>query len=127
MSNNASTKRSRRWRNLNRDKYNTYMKSYKTTSIEEMYLDHDELWFEKDPRKRKQVKRATPSWANHEEIRQIYKKCIELRLRYPKMGFVVHHIIPISHPHICGLHVPENLSVVSTSLKMKLGRKFHKK
>lgn len=100
------------------------MREYRDASITSMLEDPDEIWFEKEPRKRKALKQATPTWADREEIRRIYEKCDELNQRYPGTGFVVHHVIPISHRQVCGLHVPENLKVVSLSMKKKLGRKF---
>ncbi|RMH17169.1 MAG: hypothetical protein D6698_08705 [Gammaproteobacteria bacterium] len=89
-----------------------------------MLLDPNEIWFTKDYRKRKKLKQATPAWANHRAIREIYQQCLHLNQQYPGMGFTVHHIIPISHPKVCGLHVPENLTIVSNSAKQLLGRKF---
>jgi len=122
-----STNRTRRWRNANPGRHNTYMRRYRNTPIYMMLNDEDEIWFEKDPRKRKLVKQATPRWADADAIRNVYKKCEELNQRYPRVGFVVHHIIPISHPVICGLHVDGNLKVVSKAVKKVLGRKFSSK
>lgn len=121
MRKNTSTNRTRKWRKANKDKHNQYMREYRSKSRD------DGIWRESDPRKRKALIRATPPWADREEILRIYEKCDQLNRRYPAMGFTVHHTIPISHPKVCGLHVPENLQVVSASLKMKLGRKFHLK
>jgi len=92
-----------------------------------MLLDHEEIWFEFDARKRKALKQATPPWVKSEAIREIYHKCNELNNTYPDTGFVVHHIIPIRHPKVCGLHIPENLKIVSLNMKSILGRKFNSK
>jgi hypothetical protein len=124
MHKNTSTSRTRQWRTLNRDRHNTYHQSYRNTSIEEMLADPDEIWFVKEPRRRKALIRATPAWADRDAIRLVYEKCALVNRRYPGTGFVVHHIIPISHPRVCGLHVAENLRVVSKSMKAKLGRRF---
>lgn len=124
MRKNTSTPRTRRWRNANKDRHNQYMREYRSPSLQSLLDDPDEFWFEKDPRKRKALIRATPSWADLEEIRRIYEKCEELNRRYPATGFVVHHIVPISHAKVCGLHVPQNLKVVSKGMKRKLGRRL---
>lgn len=121
---NSTTNRTRRWRERNRDKHNTYMREYRSAAPEQMLGDPDEIWFEKDPRKRKLLKQATPKWVDNNRIRAFYAKAADLNRRYPDTGFVVHHVIPISHPKVCGLHVPENLQVVSRRMKAGLGRKF---
>ncbi len=125
VSTNKTTVRTRRWREANRAEYNQYMKNHRSTKIEQMIGDDDEIWFEKEPRKRAALKRATPPWADHAEIRQVYKKCVELNLKYPDLNFVVHHIIPVSHPSVCGLHIASNLEIVSGSRKKQLGRRFN--
>jgi hypothetical protein len=124
---NISTQRVRVWREANRTQYNQYMKDYRITSIGEFLSDPDEIWFERDARKRRALKLATPDWVDHTDIRRIYQKCMELNNQYPATGFVVHHIIPISHPKVCGLHIAENLKVVSLSMKLLVGRKFNSK
>jgi len=124
---NNSTSRTRAWRKAHKDEYNRYMRDYRNTSIMEFLSDPDEIFFIRDSRKRKKLKQSTPVWADHSEIRMIYQKCMELNQQYPNTGFVVHHIIPISHPKVCGLHVSGNLKIVSKSMKRLLGRKFNSK
>lgn len=98
------------------------MRKYRGAGYSE--FDQDEIWFERDARKRALLKQATPGWADHDAIRAVYRKCDELNRRYPATTFVVHHLIPIAHPRVCGLHVADNLKVVSLNVKKKLGRKF---
>lgn len=123
----TSTVRTRKWRENNRHRHNDYLRNYRNRSISDMLLDHNEIWFEFDARKRKALKQATPPWVKSEAIREIYHKCNELNNIYPNTGFVVHHIIPIRHPKVCGLHIPENLKIVSLNMKSILGRKFNSK
>lgn len=47
---------------------------------------------------------ATPPWIEPKALREVYAR------RMP--GQVIDHIIPITHPRVCGLHVPWNLAVV---------------
>ena len=121
----SSTTRTQRWRSNNQSRHNEYMRSYQTTDISNMLSDPDELWFERNARKRKLLKQATPRWIDPYGIRRVYEQCVELNRKYPNTGFVVHHIVPISHSRVCGLHVPENLKIVSIKLKRFLGRKFN--
>lgn len=39
-------------------------------------------------------------------------------------GLEVDHIIPIKHPLVCGLHVPENLQMLTRSQNAKKSNKF---
>ena len=67
--------------------------------------------------KRRAMKlRATPSWTNLDDINKIYMSC-------PK-GFHVDHIIPLQHKSVCGLHIPENLRIVSASYNLRKNNKL---
>lgn len=52
-------------------------------------------------KRRAKKRQATPSWADHEAIRQIYLNC--------PPGMEVDHIVPLSGKVVCGLHVEYNL------------------
>lgn len=123
-STHPSTIRAVRWRAANRDRHNGYHRAYRNPTIEQMLDDPDEIWFVRDARKRALLKQATPSGVDRGAIRSVYEKCAVLNRRYPGTGFVVHHTVPITHPKVCGLHVPANLEIVSLSRKKQLGRKF---
>ena len=56
--------------------------------------------------KRRAMKfQATPKWANLDKIKEIYLNC-------PK-GFHVDHIIPLQSKKVCGLHVHNNLRIIT--------------
>ena len=56
--------------------------------------------------KRRAMKfKATPNWANLDKIKEIYLNC-------PK-GFHVDHIIPLQSKKVCGLHVHNNLRIIT--------------
>lgn len=108
---------------MDRKKYlSNYMKRYRKYGPIKGY-GPQEYVFESDPRKRKRILQATPSWADLDRIREIYMKKDKFEQQYG-IKFVVKHIIPISHPRVCGLHVLENLEIVSESRAAQLGRKF---
>jgi len=54
----------------------------------------------------------------------MYEECVRLS---DQMGleFEVDHIIPIHNRKVCGLHVPENLKVVSHSLNTIKANRFN--
>lgn len=62
--------------------------------------------------RRAKSQRATPSWANTFFIDEIYDLA---RLRTKILGYQWHvdHIVPLQHPKVCGLHVHNNLRVIS--------------
>ena len=64
------------------------------------------------------------AWANKDEINKFYEEA----KRLTEQTGVVHevdHIIPINHPKVCGLHVPENLQVLPRYINRMKGNKFN--
>lgn len=69
--------------------------------------------------RRKRIKEATPKlnefdWLYLEEIYDLAQKT----------GLEVDHIIPLRHPLVCGLHVPENLQLLTKSENSQKGNKY---
>lgn len=62
---------------------------------------------------------AQPIWANIETIKKLYRRAAKLR----EKGFdvVVDHIYPLNGEDICGLHVPENLQIITRKYNSQLG------
>jgi len=56
-------------------------------------------------------RRATPSWADQDAIAAIYLEAARLQ-QSTGVAHEVDHIIPLSHPSVCGLHVPWNLQAI---------------
>lgn len=56
------------------------------------------------------------------ETLEIYRKAYKMR----KEGFKVEvdHIVPISHPNVCGLHVPWNLQIIASKENRVKGNSF---
>lgn len=74
-------------------------------------------------RRRATKQTATPSWANKFFISEAYHLAT---LREIATGFKWHvdHIIPLSHPLVCGLHVENNLQVISAKSNLKKNNTF---
>lgn len=118
---------SRKWKIKNKERYNLYQKEYRQISLDKikrMIENEDEIYFEKDYRKRKSISVATPAWVNKEEIRHIYKECVRLSEQM-HMIFEVGHIIPIKGKRVCGLHIANNLEVVSPRQNQLKANKFN--
>jgi len=112
---------------ISKEYHAEYQHNYKiitTDKIIKMLEDPDEIYFIKEYRKRKIIERATPNWCCPASVRHIYSECVRLS---DQMGleFEVDHMIPIHNKKVCGLHVPENLKVVSHSLNRIKGNKFN--
>jgi 5-methylcytosine-specific restriction endonuclease McrA len=69
------------------------------------------------------IKQAMPAWANRMEIAALYKEASRI---WEETGIEHHvdHIIPLTHPQVCGLHVPSNLQVLSAKENLSKSNKF---
>lgn len=61
---------------------------------------------------------ATPSWANSEAIKVIYKECAKIT---SETGIKHHvdHIFPLRSRYMCGLHVETNLQILTAEENIK--------
>lgn len=64
--------------------------------------------------------RATPTWANHFFIEEIYDLAV---LRTQMLGIEHHvdHYIPLFGKTVCGLHCEANLQVIPKIINLKKG------
>lgn len=62
-------------------------------------------------------KSAMPEWADRKKIAKIYQEA-------RKKGLVVDHDIPLNSPVVCGLHVPENLKLLTEQQNKSKHNKF---
>lgn len=69
------------------------------------------------------LKQAMPPWANRVEIAALYKEASRV---WKETGVEHHvdHIIPLTHPLVCGLHVPSNLQVLPAKSNLSKSNKF---
>ena len=70
----------------------------------------------------------TPQWANVDKIKEIYLDCGEINNMARIVGsvekFVVDHIIPLLGENVSGLHVENNLQIITDSENARKGNKF---
>jgi 5-methylcytosine-specific restriction endonuclease McrA len=81
------------------------------------YLKNKAYYAEYASLRNRSVKQATPSWADTNEIHNVY-----LEAQYMQME--VDHIIPLKHPLVCGLHVWDNLQLLSRSDNARKNNNF---
>lgn len=77
-------------------------------------------------RRRANKKNATPKWlsdADHAEILDFYTAAIMFKI-YTGVEYHVDHIVPLSNPVVCGLHVPWNLRIITAKENLVKNNKF---
>ena len=67
--------------------------------------------------RRKYHKLATPVWVDVDALRDAYLEAEYFQLE-------VDHIIPLRGKRVCGLHVPENLQLLSSEANRRKGNRF---
>ena len=112
------------WRTRNRGKYSDKQKEWSLANPE-CARDAAMRWNEKHPeeaaaiaaaavrRRQVQKKNACPPWADQSAILAIYKKC---RQAAKDTGIAHHvdHIIPLQGRYVRGLHIAENLQILTS-------------
>lgn len=77
----------------------------------------------RDARRRATKKNATPLWADHERIVQVYADAKSLS---DDLGvqFEVDHIVPLQGKLVCGLHWEGNLQIIPANDNRRKANKF---
>lgn len=82
--------------------------------------DHLEYWYARNER----TKRATPGWVDRSEIRAIYAEAQRIT-EETGIKHEVDHIIPLKGKMVSGLHVPENLQIITRTENRSKAAKFN--
>ena len=69
------------------------------------------------------LRRACPPWVNRDAIRAIYKEAAKLE-RETGICHHVDHIIPLFHKFVCGLHIPDNLQILTATENLKKSNRW---
>lgn len=96
---------------LNAEYYSRHKDTYHKKYIDE----HREEYNARTALRRATKLRATPNWANLENIKQVYVNC-------PK-GHHVDHIYPLISDWVCGLHVEDNLQYLTAEENLRKGNR----
>lgn len=97
-----------------------YIRSHKTehNARNKVYRQNNKgIINAKTAKRRARKLNATPHWAKLDIIKQIYIECQEINTINKMCGgsgkFVVDHIIPLQGNTVCGLHVDNNLNIIT--------------
>jgi hypothetical protein len=112
------------WRSKNQEKSIEIAKKYRKANKEKIHL-YQKNWKINNKTKtnistalrRKRIQQAIPNWANLEDIKNIY-----LEANYAQLQ--VDRIFPLKGKIVCGLHVWENLQLLSPLENTKKGNQM---
>lgn len=77
--------------------------------MREYYANNKSAFLAYNSKRRATLKNATPSWADMDELKYIAQLAQE-------RGLEIDHIVPLNHPEVCGLHVPDNIRCIPHEL-----------
>ena len=85
------------------------------------YAQNKAKVFEYSVRRARTKKQQTPAWADLMAMRRIYARCIELNTAAGHIAYHVDHVVPLRGKLVSGLHVQDNLRIVSAKENLKKG------
>lgn len=137
----ATRERKRKWYQENKERHNKKSREY--------YFKHKEdnewlkkqkersenhrknnlgMYAAKESRRRTAKLNASVSWADQKYIEDLYKNCREAEQLFNAVGinvkFHVDHIIPLQHKQVCGLHVEDNLQILTAEENAAKSNKY---
>lgn len=82
-------------------------------------------WLQRHPRKSYIITAllSCPSWSDREKIKALRDKARELTTKTGTLH-VLDHIVPLNHPYVCGLTVPENFQIVPYAVNAAKSNKW---
>lgn len=119
------------WQRNNRDKRNAAFRRWKEKH-RSLYLkrakDYDSRNLAKkaarETKRRARKLQATPAWADLGKIEVFYLAAKAMDFFNPFYKHHVDHVIPLQNNKVCGLHVEDNLQILTASENQSKGNKF---
>lgn len=80
----------------------------------------------RDAKRRARKLNAMPVWLteeHHQQIQAIYDQRSDLTEEHG-IAYDVDHIVPLQNPYVCGLHVPWNLQILTSTENQQKSNNF---
>lgn len=87
------------------------------------YLNNGDWYYAKSAQQRAERRRAVVGWSDLAAIKVIYDRARKISLE-TGVKHVVDHVIPLKNELVCGLHVAENLQVLTEKANLRKANKF---
>lgn len=126
------------YRDNNKEKEATRHKLYSEANKEKIsengkkhYQANPDKYYANNAKRRAAKLERIVSYANLKAIKDIYSDCVEINLAAKIAGcnekFVVDHIIPLQGENVSGLHVENNLQIITATENLIKSNKFEQK
>lgn len=87
------------------------------------YQQNKVMYLVRGAARRASKRQASPIWADNKKIKLLYSKAARLTDE-TGVKYVVDHVIPLVNDKVCGLHVHNNLQVITQLDNLKKSNKF---
>ncbi|MFA6204235.1 MAG: hypothetical protein WC710_13745 [Gallionella sp.] len=92
------------------------------TALAKKARDNPEIGAMRTAKRRAAELMATPKWANHAEIKSVYREAAKLT-KLTGIRHDVDHVIPVRGRDVCGLHVGNNLQILTKEANQRKSNK----
>lgn len=88
-------------------------------------IGDEPAWLRRHPRRAYiiQALLARPPWVSADALKRFNTRRLQLQ-RLTGRAWVVDHIVPLSHPYVCGLTVPWNLEVTTAAANARKNNRW---
>lgn len=118
------------WQEGNPDRQRENLRNWRATNPSQASITQ-KLWraknsvsiYARNAKRTEALKRATPEWADRKSIAKFYSDAERLT-KETGVTWHVDHVIPLRSKFVSGLHVPDNLQVITATENVRKGNTF---